>query len=310
MSRFVIGVDGGGTKTLGAIAGRDGAVLAQHEVGSTNHHSNPIEVVRNNLGTLIRTLLETAKAEPQQVDCIVLGMAGVDRPEDKPLMKGIVAEFLPTAECVPVNDAVIALVGGALKPMGIVVISGTGSIAFGVNGGGRTARAGGWGHILGDEGSGYCLALRALRAVCRAHDGRTPPTRLTEMVLSHLKLERPEQLLGWMKQIQAGKAQIGALSRLVHEAHARGDEMATKIMREEAQELALAVEAVAGKLFADKPSVDIVVAGGNLRKSQAYFELFREAVAAKLPAANVILPQREPVEGAVLYAIQLSENKA
>jgi N-acetylglucosamine kinase-like BadF-type ATPase len=231
-------------------------------------------------------------------------MAGVDRPEDRPLIQGLVHEFLPQAECSPVNDGIIALMGGALKPFGVIVISGTGSISFGVNRAGQRARAGGWGHILGDEGSGYQIALRALRAVCRAHDGRTPATKLTQIVLEHFGFDRAEQLLGWTKEIQGAKAEIAALSRLVHQANEQGDATAAAILREEADELAMAVGAVADKLF-EKPETDweVIVAGGNLRKSESFFQLFQAAVAKRLPGINVVQPRSEPVEGAVLYAL-------
>lgn len=311
MARFVIGVDGGGTKTLGAIAGEDGNIIAQHEVGSTNHHSNPMDVVRGNLDELIGSLVKKAGASRTDVACICTGMAGVDRPEDKALVKGLMAEFVPAALSVPINDGLIALVGGTLRAVGIIVIGGTGSIAVGVNRAGQHGRAGGWGHILGDEGSGYVIGLRGLRAVCRAHDGRIAATILRDIVLKHFGFERPEQILGWTKQVQGSKTEIGALSRLVHQAHEQGDEAATRILREESAELALAASAVAAKLFPDDNDYEIVVGGGNLRKSKAYFEMFKAAVAERLPGINVILPRREPVDGAVLYAIEsLKANRA
>jgi N-acetylglucosamine kinase-like BadF-type ATPase len=303
VARHVIGVDGGGTKTLGAIAGEDGKTLSQSEVGSTNHHSNPIEVVRGNLDALIGNLVQAAGVNRADVACICLGMAGVDRPDDKALVKGMIAELLPAAECVPINDGMIALIGGTLKACGIIVISGTGSIAVGMNEAGQRERSGGWGHILGDEGSGYMIGLRGLRAVVRAHDGRTGPTALREIVLGHFGFDRPEQILGWTKQIQGSKAEIGALSRLVFQAHERGDAIATQILREESVELADAARAVATKLFKPGSSYEIVVGGGNLRKCPAYFEMFREALATRLPGVPVILPRREPVDGAVLHAL-------
>ncbi|MGI8907729.1 MAG: BadF/BadG/BcrA/BcrD ATPase family protein [Candidatus Sumerlaeaceae bacterium] len=304
MVNFIIGVDGGGTKTLGAISREDGAVIAQYEVGSTNHHSNPIDVVRANLGDLISNLLQAAGARADDVRAICLGMAGVDRPEDRPLIQGLVGEFLPNAQCSPVNDGIIALMGGALKPFGIIVISGTGSIAFGINRAGERARAGGWGHILGDEGSGYQVALRALRAVCRSHDGRMPPTALSRIILDHFGFDRAEQLLGWTKEIQGAKDKIAALSRLVHLAHESGDGTAATILNEEAEELAIAASAVAKKLFSrDEKDWEIIVAGGNLRKNESFFQLFQKAIARRLAGISVVQPRREPVEGAVLYAI-------
>lgn len=301
---YVIGVDGGGTKTLGAIARFDGAAIATTEVGSTNHHSNPIETVRENLTTLIGGLLTAAGVRSADVACICLGMAGVDRPEDRPLIEGIVGETLPGVKCVPVNDGVIALVGGTLKPFGIVVISGTGSIAVGIDREGTRARAGGWGHVLGDEGSGYQIGLKALRAVCRAHDGRTGPTALASGLLVHLGLEKPEQLLGWIKQIEAAKAEIAALSRVVFDAAGEGDQAALTILTEEANELAMATRAVAHKLFPGREDYEVVVAGGNLRKNDLFFGLFCDAVAKAVPGVPVVQPRKEPVDGAVLHAIE------
>lgn len=311
MAKYVIGVDGGGTKTLGAIAGEDGQVLATHEVGSTNHHSNPLEVVRRNLSELIDTLLQKSGVARDDVACICTGMAGVDRPDDKALVRSMMAEFLPNALSVPVNDGLIALVGGTLRAYGIMVISGTGSIAVGVNKEGVQGRSGGWGHILGDEGSGYAIGLRGLRAVCRAYDGRGLPTLLQQLLEEQMGFSKPEQILGWVKQIQANKTDIGALSRIVHKAAEQGDEVAQTILREEADELALAAEAVAKKLFGTDRDFEIVVGGGNLRKSAYYFNLFRAAVEQRLPGVNVIHPRREPVEGAILYALeQLKKHEA
>lgn len=290
---------------MGAIAGRDGVIISQCEVGSTNHHSNPMDVVKANLDTLIANLLGAAKAKAEDVVCICLGMAGVDRPEDKPLIKGLIAEFLPKAECIPVNDAVIALTGGASKPVGIIVIAGTGSIAFGFDEEGTRCRAGGWGHILGDEGSGYMLGLRAMRAVMRAYDQRTQPTKLHEIVLGHFGFDRPEQLLGWTKEVQGSKAEIGALSRLVFTACEQGDEIAWRIVREEAAELASCAQAVAKRLFPGRNDIEIVVGGGNLRKSPIYFQAFQDEVDKVLPGVNAIRPRKEPVEGAVIYAMAM-----
>lgn len=309
MADFVIGIDGGGTKTLGAIANSDGEILSQFEVGSTNPHSNSMDVVRENLGALTSKLLGDAGAAAEDVKAICLGMAGVDRPEDKPMVENLVHEFLPNAEVLPVNDGVIALTGGALRPYGIIVISGTGSISFGINANGERVRAGGWGHILGDEGSGYTMSLRALRAIMRSHDGRTGETALQKNILDHLNLERPDQLLGWIRDHNASKAEIASLSRVVHETAAQGDPTAQAILESEAEELAEIVEAVAKKLFPDpNAEYEVIVAGGNLRKADSYFQLFRTAAEKKLPGINIIRPRKEPVEGAVILALDLMKN--
>jgi len=305
MGRFVIGVDGGGTKTLGAIAGHDAVVMAHNEVGSTNYNVQPLDVVRSNLRLLVDNLLHAVDGRPEDVDAICLGMSGCDRPDDKKMYGDLAREVLPGAKCDAVNDAVIALVGGVGVPRGIIVISGTGSIAYGYDGLSKSARCGGWGNILGDEGSGYGLAFHGLRAIMRAHDGRGEPTALRDAVLGALKLERPEQLLGWLREVKWGKADIAALSREVLETAAAGDPVARRIMEQEADDLAHQAQVVAGKLFSGATGFSVVVGGSNLRKSRVYFDCFTAAVGRRLPGVPVVLPEREPVEGALICAASM-----
>jgi N-acetylglucosamine kinase-like BadF-type ATPase len=302
--RYVIGVDGGGTKTLGVIADEKGDELARTEVGSSNIHSNPKEVVKKNLHQLISELLAKAKAGKEAIGVICLGLAGAGREKEREMIRAMVAEALPQTKIFPVTDALIALIGGTLKPFGIIVIAGTGSIALGINKEGKEGRAGGWGHILGDEGSGYMISLKALRAVCRAHDGRAKGTKLKGLILRHLNLEKPEDLIMWTRDVQADKATIGALSPLVVQAFNDGDEVAKQILEEESAELALAANAVLTKLFslADK-DVEIVVGGGNLRKSSEYFGMFQAKMRACAQSVPVIQPKDEPVVGAKIYAL-------
>jgi N-acetylglucosamine kinase-like BadF-type ATPase len=313
VARYVIGVDGGGTKTCGILTTIDGKEIARVETGSTNHYSNPIETVRQNLSVLIHQLREAAPAQPNEIIAIGLGMAGVDRPDDHRLMTNLVREILPKTYVHLDNDAVIALQGGSRSGIGIIVISGTGSIALGMNIIGERARAGGWGNILGDEGSGYSIGLKGLRAVCRAHDGRVGATVLTALVTRQLEIADATGVLGWIKGNQGAKDQIAALSRLVFQAAISGDESAQCILAEEAEELALAAAAVAGKLFPNgadghplhaPDGYEVVVAGGNLRNSQEFFSLFQTAVARRLPGVSVVQPLREPVHGAILLALQ------
>lgn len=301
---YVIGVDGGGTKTLGLIADEKGKELARTEVGSSNIHSNPKEVVKKNLHQLISELLKKSNLSKDDVGAICLGLAGAGREKERGMIREMVKEALPKSNIFPVTDALIALIGGTLKPFGIIVIAGTGSIALGINQAGEEGRAGGWGHILGDEGSGYMISLKALRAICRAHDGRTKPTSLKELILKHLNREKPEDLIMWTRDIKADKATIGALSPLVVQAFNEGDEVARQILEEESAELALAANATLTKLFkpGDKEA-EIVVGGGNLRKSEEYFGIFQAKMREYAPDVPVIQPKDEPVVGAKIYAL-------
>jgi N-acetylglucosamine kinase-like BadF-type ATPase len=315
MTHYYIGVDGGGTKTSGVLADDKGEILARAETGSSNHYSNPIEVVKGNLSELFTRLFDQVQGSRDRLGAVGLGMAGVDRPADHELISGILKDLLPGVPFRLDNDGVIALKGGSSTGVGIIVISGTGSIALGLNGAGDRARAGGWGNVLGDEGSGYSIALKGLRAVCRAHDGRISATKLSALIYQHLGVDDATGVLGWIKQVQAAKDQIAALSRQVFEAAEEGDACALEILKEEAEELGLAVEAVAKKLFPKDrgEAYDVVVAGGNLRHSARFFGLFQSAVSqsllgstqARLPGVPVVQPAKEPVEGALVLARDL-----
>lgn len=305
MSKYVIGVDGGGTKTRGAIAELTGEVLAEFEVGSTNYNSNPFDVVKANMKELVDTLVAKVAATAGDVAAIVMGLSGCDRPEDKPVFINLSAELLPNAKCLPVNDAIIALFGGAGAAHGIQVIAGTGSIAYGFDGPEKSMRCGGWGNILGDEGSGWALGHFAIRAMIQAHDGISPQTKISEKVLAALEIPAPPALLGWLRSLQNVKAEVAGLSRFVFEAAAEGDEVALAIMKQEAREIAKQAARVGNVMFAGRTDYKVVVGGGNLRGNAQYFKMFSDDLAELLPGIEVVKPAKEPVEGAVMYAQSL-----
>ncbi len=306
MTDYVIGVDGGGTKTRGGIAKLDGSVIKIVEVGSTNYNAYPLTVVRQNMQQLIDELVNAVSAKTSDIKAIVLGLSGCDRPEDKPVFIKMMSEMLPGTKCLPVNDAVVALYGGAGQPLGIQVISGTGSIAYGFDGPDKHMRCGGWGNVLGDEGSGWALGLNAMRAVIREHDGIGPKTALTKLIIERLNLNNPTDLVGWVRKIQVSKSEIAALSRLVFIAAEAGDAIAINIMKTEAAELAKQTAHVGKTMFAGRNDYKIVVGGGNLRNCKQYFDLFKQLVAELLPGIEVIQPAKEPVEGAIMYAQSLA----
>ncbi len=180
---FVLGIDGGATRTVCLIADEAGTEVARAVGGPSNHQAVGVEAARRALAQAIAQACDAAGNPPLAAAC--WGMAGLDRPEDGRILNALAAELLPGVPVAVVHDADIALVGGAGgSRVGVVVIAGTGSIAAGYDIAGRTARAGGWGHVLGDEGSGYDIARRGLNAATRASDGRAPATALATVVLA------------------------------------------------------------------------------------------------------------------------------
>ena len=305
--KLVIGVDGGGTKTNGVLMEEGGRILAKTSVGSTNPHSNPEAKVREALHTLVDTLLHDGNAKLENVDGICMGMAGADRPADRGFLERIMREKIgDTLKLIIVNDAVVAMVAVLGRLDGILVIAGTGSICYAFNAEkGESTRAGGWGHLLADEGSGYAIGLAALKAIMRAFDQRTAPTSLTDRVLKELKLSAPPDLVGWIYMSGNGKTEIAALSRIVHEEAANGDEIAAKILAEQADELIDIVKAVYKRLFAGrKGEVKLALWGGNLVNAEKYQKRFIDEIKATgFPVTPVISHDAEAMVGAAQHAL-------
>ena len=151
---YIIGIDGGATKSNGLIADTEGKEIGRCSGGPANPYVSSLDEVKNTVNDLVEELVKQAKVSRKDIEGLCVGLAGIDSPEDSQRAKDALQDLISKATVEAVNDSVIALIGGCLKYYGIIVISGTGSIAYGRNKKGEEVRAGGWGHILGDEGSG------------------------------------------------------------------------------------------------------------------------------------------------------------
>jgi N-acetylglucosamine kinase-like BadF-type ATPase len=238
----------------------------------------------------------------ESVAAVCVGMAGVDRPEDLAVMTAVLARVARGSAAVIVNDALIALEAGVRGGPGTVLIAGTGSIAYGRDANGRAARAGGWGYVLGDEGSGYWLGRQALRAVVRAADGRGPRTALTPRVLAHYGVASPQDLVRLMSGGGAKPAAIATLAREVEAAADDRDAVAQRLVSDAARQLASAAESVVRRL--DLHCAPLLLSGGIL----AGFERLRSAVISemtrRLPTIAPTLLTAEPASGAVQLALE------
>ncbi|MEQ8819350.1 MAG: BadF/BadG/BcrA/BcrD ATPase family protein [Sumerlaeia bacterium] len=313
-TRYVLGVDGGGTKTVGAIMNGDGQMLAREVFPSSNPHSNDRAAVADVLQTLVSSLCERARITPADIDAVCMGLAGCDSPKEREMITGLVAPALdPRTRLLIVNDAVVAMVAVLGELHGILVIAGTGSICLGHHRAtGRTTRAGGWGHLLSDEGSGYLIGLGALQAVMRAFDGRGESTSLTARVFDRLECKEARDIITWTYRDAAFKTRIAALSPLVMEEDEKGDAVAGAILDTEAAKLAECVESVHRRMFgaeapedegSDSP-VKIGLWGGNLVHGKRYRERFVKLLAdSALPVVPVVDQQAEAVLGACRHAI-------
>jgi N-acetylglucosamine kinase-like BadF-type ATPase len=257
-----LGVDGGGTQVRAVLVDGAGRERGRGQAGGANPQAAGREPAVANIRLAVARAVRQAGAE-LPIAAATFGIAGMDRPADHAML---LPHLRDLAGCVVlVNDAELAL--EALPGRcGICLIAGTGSIALGRDATGGQARAGGWGHLVGDEGSGYDIGRRALQAVLRAADGRGPQTRLQETILRAWDLENPPALMGriYPESGVVEVAQMADVARLVFAQAAAGDAVARRIVRAAAGELAAAVLAVAARLsFAG--DLPLALTGGVLR---------------------------------------------
>lgn len=305
--KYVIGIDGGGTKTVLKITGVSGDILAESKGGPSNINSSFKEDVANVLKDLIYEGVNKANLSLNDCLAVCIGTAGADRKEDKPIIEQMIKNTGISGRIIVVNDAEIALVGGVERNEGLILICGTGSICFGKAEDGRTCRSGGWGHIIGDEGSGYDIGIRAIKASLKSYDGRDQKTMLENEVLKHFSLKHHEDLIGYIYRSGAGKKEIASLTKVVNECFLKGDEVSEKILKESSYELFLCVKAVIHKLqFSDK-HVFLTTAGGAVNNIKYLFDQFAHTLNENYPEIEIIPMKNDPAFGAALIAREKSK---
>lgn len=293
-----LGIDGGGTSSKLALVSDKCQIIAESTGGGTNIHSIGPKQAKANLSAAISALLSTAGADIADIKAICLGAAGVGRDEDKAVWAQIFAELGITCHISVISDSEAALYGGLHKMEGVVVIAGTGSLCVGYAPDGRSARAGGWGHIMGDGGSAYDIARRILVAVLKSHDGQAPPTALAPLVLRHFDVDDPADLVGVVYKL-TDKRDIAALAALLSEVP--GDAASLAIGRIAATELFAIAAAVVKNLYPENP-FSITYNGSVLMRNAQIHAQFTAAISAAFPQATLRPPLSSPAYGAALIA--------
>lgn len=314
-TEIVLAVDGGATRTRAWIARLDGTVLGRGGSTGSNVYELGVDVAR-------RVIAEAALAAwheaglPGEKPCafhsVFAGVAGAGAVEDqRALAAALAAEFGVTPQsCCVDHDLRIALAGALAGDPGAVILAGTGSAAYGRDRAGRTAKAGGWGPVLDDGGSGHWLGVQAMRTVIRVADGRAAPTPLADAVLARLGVADPREMLNRLQPTHAAhlhRAAIAALAPLVIVAAEAGEIAAQDILDRGAGELADKAAAVLGRLGAGAPALPrLAGAGGLLENHAIYFARVGAAVSRRLPGVRLESPQLSPVAGALLLALEMA----
>jgi N-acetylglucosamine kinase-like BadF-type ATPase len=305
----VLGIDAGGTKTVCLLADENGVVHAEARGGGANLQSTgELEVEK-----VLHQVMEAALAQhPVYPDvppaAICLGIAGVDRPADGEAVRGIMRRIGFKTRTLVVNDALVALVAGAGDEPGVVVVAGTGSIAYGRNAAGQAARAGGWGYLLGDEGGGFWIGRAALSAVVRQFDGRGPATLLTTMVLDHMRLASPTELIHEIYFRDLQRHAIAGLAALVQQATYAGDAVAAQILKRAGGELAASAASVITRLGMRGEAFPTVLAGGIFHGVPWLRGDVESRLSEVAPRSVIRVLDVEPAVGAVRLAIAAAKG--
>jgi glucosamine kinase len=296
---WVVGVDGGGTHTTVVLADARGREILRSDgppgIVDPRSPRRAAEVV----AALVR---ESAAAAGMDLPAAALcaGLAGVEYPAERRAVADALREAGLARAVEVVTDGRIALEGALGAGAGILLIAGTGSVAYGRAEDGRTARCGGWGMVLGDEGSGYGIGRDALRAALQAADGRGPSTRLLEALLEGLRLPSAAGVPPWVGR--AEKRDVAGLVPVVVRVAGEGDHVAAAVLRNAAHALADHAAALAARLAPWATPIPIVLHGGVFRQREIEREV-RHVLQTLDPPFEVRMPRADAPAGAVLLAV-------
>lgn len=296
---LILGIDGGGTHTVALLA-RDDTIIGRGDAGPSNLHSVGVARAFDALELAITRAFADANQNRVIVGAACLGLAGADRPAEKQLLREWSARRNVAQWLEITNDGALLLAAGTPDAWGIAVIAGTGSIVIARSQDGRIIRSGGWGYLLGDEGSGYAIAMKALNAVARATDGRAGPTSLTNRLLAAMNLSKPEEMIPAVYRGNWDRTAIAGLAPIVFEVAAVGDEVAEIIVNQQAGELAHTIASAAKTLEFKK--FPLAMSGGALVKCDYYRGKLLDAVAVHGLIAEPVSSVATPALGAVRIA--------
>ncbi len=301
--RYYLGIDGGQSSTTALIADAEGCIIGAGRSGPCNHVSGPeanakfLAVIGDCLDQAFR---QAGLLSTQEFHAACLGFSG--GAQDKSVL---VRQLVRSVRLKITHDAEIALIGATGGEAGIVVIAGTGSMAFGRDQNGRSARAGGWGYIYGDEGGAFDLTRRGLRAALQMEEGWGPATALRELLLQATGAESANALLHRF-YVEKDRQPIAALAPIVTNAAENGDPVALEIIDAAVRALSWFAGGVHKHLFAPSDSVPIAYVGGVFTSP-----VLRQAFQARIRAdlrCEAMFPRLSPAAGAVLEALRMDGN--
>jgi len=302
-------VDGGGTKTRAVVADESGKSLADVEGPGSAVKPGQAERSAQVIAETVALALGAAAMSRVLPKVICVGVAGVGRENERQALWQALAAREIGEEILVHADATVALDDAFGDGPGVLLIAGTGSVAFGRGPTGTVARCGGWGPSIGDEGSGAWIGRRALSVVTAAADGREPETALTGAVLTAAQVNEVNELIAWASS--ATPAMLGTLAPAVMSEADAGDLRANALLSLAVEELMLHIRALARQLFMDeRASVPVALTGGLLKRGQPLRKRLEQRMKSAVPGAAVQSGDVDAARGAVRGALRFLGGNA
>ena len=310
MTFIVIGVDGGGSKTRVIVADEQGTALGEVVGPASGVKPGRADASADVIAESVRDALASCEMTHVVPKVLCIGVAGVGRDAERQALWQALAGRDLAEEVVVHPDYSIALDDAFGDGAGILLISGTGSVAFGRGPSGTIARCGGWGAAIGDEGSGAWVGRRALSVVTAAADGREPETALMGAVLTAAQVNEPLELIAWAAQ--ATPAQLATLAPVVSSVADAGDLRANALISLAVEELVLHVRSLARQLFGDeRAAMPVAFSGGMLTRGTTLRKRLEQRLRSAVPGAQVQAAEVDAARGAVRGALRfLGETAA
>lgn len=307
--QLFLGVDGGGTKTHAVLTDEFGRVIGEGFSEASNPLRVGIERAVNNIFKATENAVDAAGRSRTDIVAIQCGLAGVRREDLRRSVHQRIEENYRIKTVGVVTDAEIALYGVNSGKSALVVIAGTGSVCMGRNDKGKTAIAGGWGPLAGDEGGGAGIARHALQAVAKAVDGRGSPTILTRFATEYFRTSSAEDVVVAIYTPQTDNAKIAGFALSVVKAAKQKDKIALEILREGGAELGIAAAAVIKKLKLQRKKFPIGFVGSIFKAGNLITDSLMEIVHKTAPKAFLVEPKLSPAEAAAEMAVKSFQSK-
>ena len=293
---YYIGADGGGTRTTACLLSSNGEILAVHKGGGLNYHAIGLEKARENLKSIVLSLL------PGEYENAVIG-AGLSALDDKATREQLLSfcgdVFSPDRMLLH-SDAYMALMAATLGKKGVLAISGPGSMIVSSDENGIQTPAGGWGYLLGDEGSSYSIAVRGLKAAIRFYEGTGEETSLLSKAMEFFSLSSFRSLIDKIYDPNTMPSDIAKFAKEVLTEAKNGDAVSYEIAKDEITSLASTLSA----LVKDDPPETAWVFGGVFEHNSWMIDLFEEALKKRCPNMKAALIPMSPAVGAAIYAMK------